>query len=64
MIDNPENWKQTGYHYQCISSPDVAIWTANGVTHIQIEGNDAFNFAEKVYLNNAIKKSIALKVTI
>lgn len=63
MIDNPHDWRQTQYHFVNKSHPDIAIWTANGVSFIAIEGNDAFTLAEKRYLLNAINKSIALKLS-
>ena len=62
MVKNPKDWKQESYHFSCISNPDIAFWTANGATHLHLEGNDGLNLAEKVFLNNAIKKSLALKV--
>jgi hypothetical protein len=61
MIENPHNWKQGPYHFSCVSSPDVNIWTANGVFFIRLEGNDSFNIAEKRHINKAIQKCIAFK---
>jgi hypothetical protein len=59
MIDNPHDWVQTQYEYVNVTSKDIRIWTANGMTSIELNGNDAFNIREKAYLNSAIKKSIA-----
>ena len=64
MFENPKNWEQGRHRFICISNPDIAFWTANGATHLHLDGNDGFNLAEKVFLNNAIKKSLALKVKI
>ena len=62
MVAEPDNWEQQAYHFVCKSSSDIAIWTANGVFALKIEGNDSFTSAEKRYISNGIKKTIALKV--
>ena len=62
MIDNPNDWVQGAYHFQNVTHRDIAIWTANGVNFIKIEGNDAFTRAEKRHLLDAINKSVALKL--
>jgi hypothetical protein len=64
IVENPQNWQQRAYHFSCVSSPDVNIWTANGVFFIRLEGNDSFNIAEKRHINKAIQKCIALKTTL
>lgn len=62
MLSNPGNWVQEAYHFRCISNPDIRLWTANGVGFLQLEGNKGFNSDERKYLNDTIKKTIALKI--
>lgn len=63
MIENPHDWVQGNYYYQNKSNLDIAIWTTNGVFFLNIRGFDGLSLAEKYYLSNAIKKSIARKLT-
>ena len=63
MINNPHDWVQDIYHFRNRTNPDIEIWTANGAGHINFNGNSGLNWAEKRYLNEAIKKSIANKLT-
>ena len=62
MIDNPHDWIQGAFHFRNVTHRDIAIWTASGVEFIKLEGSDAFTRAEKRYLLDAIKKSVALKL--
>ena len=62
MLSNPANWVQEPYHFRCVSHPDIRLWTANGVGFLQLEGNKGFNSDERTYLNDTIKKVIALKI--
>lgn len=64
MIENPNDWHQTTYHFENRTHPDIRIWTANGWSFIELSGNACFNFIEKIYLNKAIKQSIANKLLI
>ena len=61
MIEHPEDWEQGSYYFSNVKSKDISIWTANGAMFIRLNGNDGFTYAEKRYLNDAIKQSIALK---
>lgn len=63
MIDNPHDWEQTDYHYRNKTHRDIAIWTSNGHFALKIEGFDGLSWAEKHYLADAIKQSIANKLT-
>lgn len=58
MIDNPLDWKLTGYRYQCKSNKDINIWVANGLFFIGINGFK-IHLIEKIYLSLCIKKSMA-----
>ncbi len=62
MISNPEDWTQTDYYFQCLSSKDIRLWTVSGASYIKLNGNEAFNHTEKLYLNDCIKKSIVNKL--
>ena len=62
MVENPHDWRQGAYHFQNVTNKDLNIWTANGVSFIRMEGGDVFTYAEKRYLVNAIKKSIAIRL--
>lgn len=62
MIEHPEDWRQGMYHFSNKTHNDISIWTANGWPFLKLNGNEAFNVFEKLYLNAVIKKSIALKV--
>lgn len=62
MVENPHDWRQGAYHFQNMTNKDLNIWTANGVSFIRMEGGDVFTYAEKRYLMNAIKKSIAMRL--
>lgn len=59
MIENTHDWQQGAYHFQNVTNKDLNIWTANGENFIRMEGGDIFASAEKRYLIDAIKKSIA-----
>lgn len=62
MIENPHDWVQDQYYYRNKTNQDIQIWTANGAFGLQFYGNNGLTWAEKRYLNNAIKKSIANKL--
>ena len=62
MVENPHDWRQGAYQFQNVTNKDLNIWTANGVSFIRMEGGDVFTYAEKRYLVNAIKKSIAMRL--
>ena len=59
MIDNPLDWVQGMYEFVNKKNRDVAIWTCNGINSIKISGFDGLSYADKVYINNCIKMSIA-----
>jgi len=63
MIEHPEDWIQGPYHFSNRKYHDINIWTENGWSFIRFEGNTGLNTAEKIYLNNAIKQSIANKLS-
>ncbi len=62
MIEHPEDWKQGQYHFSNIKHRDINIWTANGDNCIAFGGNECLTSAEKRYIANGIKKSIALRL--
>lgn len=62
MIENPEDWIQDDHYFINKRYCDISIWTANGASSLSFKGNEGLNWAEKIYLNNAIKQSIANKV--
>jgi hypothetical protein len=62
MIDNPHDWVQTGYKFVNIKHSDISIWTANGLSFIQINGNDGLSFCEKICVLRAIKLTIARRL--
>lgn len=63
IIDKPHDWVQGQYHFINKQHKDIMIWTSNGEDFIQLEGNKCFNKAERKLIADAIKKSIALKIT-
>jgi len=62
MMAHPEDWRQGQYCFGNTKHPDIQIWTANGVGYIDIGGNKCFNIAEKRYIADGIKKTIALRL--
>ena len=63
MIDNPHDWYQGQYEYSNKTHIDISIWNSSGASNLRISGFDGLTWAEKHYLSNAIKKSIAQKLT-
>jgi len=63
MIENPHDWVQEQYYYRNITNSDIGIWTENGAFGLKFRGNDGLSWAERHYLNKAIKKSMANKLT-
>ncbi len=64
MIEHPEDWVQGMNYFSNKNHRDISIWTANGWYFIKFEGNTGLNTEEKIYLNNAIKQSIANKLSV
>lgn len=64
MIENPLDWVQTDHRYVHRLHTDIAIWTANGTFGMRLHGNDGLSWAEKKFLNDAIKQSIANRLSI
>lgn len=59
MIEYPDDWVQTEYEFVNKTNPDIRIWTSNGWWFLKFRGNEGLSWKERIYLNNAIKKSIA-----
>lgn len=64
MVDNPMDWQQGEYYFQNLKNPDIAFWTANGITFLHLRGNSTMSWVERIYLSRAIKKSLANKLNI
>ena len=62
MVKNPHDWVQGQYEFVNTKHPDICIWTCNGVFFLKIGGNECLSLAEKFYLVNAIKRSMAQKL--
>lgn len=62
MIENPNDWVQGEYEFINRKNLDIKVWTSNGVLFINFRGNSGLNIFEKIYLNRAIKQSIANKL--
>jgi len=62
MKENPVDWVQEEYYFRNQTHTDIAIWTCNGYSSLHFNGNEGLNTAEKIYLNIAIKQSIANKL--
>lgn len=59
ILDRPDRWTQGSYEFINKDNAAIRIWTANGASHIALNGNDAFNMFEKWKLNSVIKMAIA-----
>lgn len=62
MIEHPEEWEQGIYYFSHVKHKDIKLWTVNGTNLMTLNGNDGLTYVEKLHLNNAVKKAIALKV--
>lgn len=64
MVENPHDWEQGDYYFENKTCRDIRLRTSNGSFGMQLDGNHGFTYAEKQYLNNVIKQSIANKLLI
>ncbi len=55
IINNPGDWIQGEYYFQNKTNKDIKIWTANGISSLQLNGNAGFNGAERRHINKAIQ---------
>ena len=62
LVTKHNDWVQGTFEYINTKHPDLKIWNCNGIPLIRIGSMDGFNVFEKIKINNAIKKSMALRL--
>lgn len=62
MVSRPEEWVQGEYYFTNTTHTDIRVWTCNGIWFLRISGFDCLTLAEKIYISNAIKKTMAARI--